>query len=81
MNKNEIIKTLVTKYGVVETLRFYLRGVHDSASAMKVGVADNNPLLAVKNLESLIEGLQYMEIIISDKDNRPAINGLEKSLK
>lgn len=81
MNKNEIVKTLVVKYGVVDTLRFYLRGVHDSANSMKMGVAEGNNMLAVKDLEALVDNLQYIETIINDKDNRPAINGLEKNLK
>lgn len=81
MNKNEIVKTLVVKYGVVDTLRFYLRGVRDSANSMKMGVAEGNNMLAVKDLEALVDNLQYIEAIINDKDNRPAINGLEKNLK
>lgn len=81
MNKNEIISTLVAKYGAIETLRFYLRGVHDAANSMKVGIADDNQMLAVKDLESLVDNLQYIELIINNKDYRPAINGLEKDLK
>lgn len=81
MNNQEIIRTLTVKYGVIETLRYYLRGAKSAAASMKVGAAENNPMQAVKDLEVLIDNLQMMDSIIQDKDNRPAIIALEDSLK
>lgn len=81
MNKNEIIKTLISKYGVIETLRFYLRGVHESATSIKIGMAENNQMLAAKNLELMLDNLQYVEMIIQDKDNRKALLPLENTLE
>lgn len=81
INKVDIIKTLIAKYGVAEVLRYYLKQAHDAANSMKTGVASGNSLLSVKDLELLIDALAVAEVIVKDKDNRLTIDGLEKDLK
>ena len=45
---------------------------------MEVGVGDNNPMLAVKSLESARENLNKIKMMVDHKEYR---GGIEKSIK
>lgn len=80
MNQEEIIKTLISKYGAIDVLRFYTKELHSSLTSMKVGIADNNQMLAVKDLEHALNSLSYLERIISNNEYKPSVKHLEKEI-
>lgn len=73
INRKEIQKTLVRQFGGVETVRFYLNNALSDLQTMEVGVAENNPLLAAKSLESIRDNLDNLKMLLDEKDYKPAI--------
>lgn len=73
MNRKEVQKALIRTFGGVETARYYLNDALSDLQTMEVGVAENNPLLAAKSLESLKENLSNLKMLLDEKDNKPSI--------
>lgn len=78
ISRQEMLKALVTKFGAVETARYFLTDALSDLQSMEVGVGDNNPLLAMKNCESLKQNLTYLRTLLEKKENKPS---LEKEIK
>ncbi|MBQ1297396.1 MAG: hypothetical protein IIY21_25355 [Clostridiales bacterium] len=78
ISRQEVLKALVNKFGAVETARYFLSDALSDLSSMEVGVGDNNPLLAMKNCESLKENLTNLRTLFENKDYKPSI---EKAVK
>lgn len=78
ISTREIIATLVSKYGGIETLNYYLANALSDIQSMEVGVGDNNPMLAVKSLESARENLNKIKLMVDHKEYR---GGIEKEIK
>lgn len=80
MNKNEIVKTLAIKYGTIETGRYYLREMRKSLSTIKVGIAENNPMLIAKDIELLAANLEALSFMFGDDQSKKEIQNLKKLL-
>ena len=78
INRKEIQKALIQKFGGVETARYYLNNALSDLQTMEVGVGENNPLLAAKTLESIRENLENLKMLLDEKGNKP---GIEKEIK
>lgn len=78
INRKEIQKALIQKFGGVETARYYLNNALSDLQTMEVGVGENNPLLAAKTLESIRENLENLKMLLDEKNNKP---GIEKEIK
>lgn len=78
INRKEIQKALIQKFGGVETARYYLNNALSDLQTMEVGVGENNPLLATKTLESIRENLENLKMLLDEKNNKP---GIEKEIK
>lgn len=78
ISRQEVLKALVNKFGAVETARYFLTDALSDLQSMEVGVGDNNPLLAMKNCESLKENLTNLRTLLENKDYKPSV---EKEIK
>lgn len=81
LNKAEFAKTLIAKYGVADTLRFYMTDVRSAVNGMKVGVAENNEMMALQHLSELDKTVTAIEALISNKENKAALNVVKKTTK
>ena len=73
INRKEVLKALVRKFGGVETALYFLNDALSDLQTMEVGVADNNPLLATKSLESLKENLTNLKNLLDNKDYKGSV--------
>lgn len=78
ISRLEIISTLVTKFGGVETARYFLNDALADIQSIDVGVGSNNPLLAAKSIESLRENLENLRTLLEKKEYK---GGIEKEIK
>lgn len=82
ISRTEVLKALVNKFGAVETARYFLGDALSDLSSMEVGIGDNNPLLAMKNCESLKENLTNLRALLENKDYKPSVEkGIKNNLK
>lgn len=73
INRKEVLKALVGKFGGVETALYFLNDALSDLQTMEVGVAENNPLLATKSLESLKENLTNLKNLLDNKDYKGSV--------
>ena len=78
ITRNEILATLVSKFGGVETLRYYLNDALSDLQSMEIGIAENNQMLAAKHCESLKENLSMMRSLVEKKEYKAPV---EKEIK
>lgn len=78
ISRNDILKTLVTKYGGVETVRYFLADAVSDLKSMGVGMAENNPMLAAKHYEALHEALYNIQMLLEKRENKPSV---EKAIR
>lgn len=70
MNKDEEVKTLLTKYGAIELSREYIRGIRRSLANIKNGIETNNFALAARDVGLLEDRLSHLELIFNSEDGR-----------
>lgn len=75
ISQKEVLKALVYKFGAAEVLRYFLANALSDISSIETGIGDNNPLLAVKSVESLRENLSMAKSLVDNKGNKPQIEG------
>lgn len=73
INRREVLKALVGKFGGVETARYFLNDALSDLQTMEVGAAENNPLLTAKTLESLKENLMNLKNLLDNKDYKGSV--------
>lgn len=78
ISRQEVLSTLVAKFGGVETARYFLNDAMSDIQSMEVGIAENNQMLAAKHCESLKENLSNIRVLLENKDYKP---GIEKEIK
>ena len=82
ISRQEVLKALVTKFGAVETARYFLTDALSDLQTMEVGLAENNPLLAAKTCQSLTESLTNLRTLLEHKENKGAIESeVKKTLR
>ena len=78
ITKQEMIRTLVVKYGAVQTARYFLQDACSGLSDINNGVAENNIIRTAGSIESLNTNLSYLRILLAEKDNIPSVEGTVK---
>lgn len=73
ISRDEILSTLVAKFGGVETARYYLNAALSDLQTLEVGISENNPLLTAKPCESLRENLMNLRALLEKKDYKPQV--------
>lgn len=73
ISRQEALKALVTKFGAVETARYFLADALSDLQTMEVGLSENNPMLAAKSCGSLVENLTNLRTLLDKKEYKPAI--------
>lgn len=73
ISRKEVLKALVGKFGGVETALYFLNDALSNLQTMEIGVAENNPLLAAKSLESLKENLTNLKNLLDNKDYKGSV--------
>lgn len=82
MNKDEQVKTLVSKYGSIAVSRFYIRGIRNALSNIRNGVETNNIALMAKDVGLLADNLENLEMVYGiGKDALDQIQTLDKDNK
>lgn len=81
MSKDEIIKTLLIKYGAIELSRNYIRGIRSALSNIRNGIETNNFALTSKDVGLLAENLANLELIFNVKEGREGIASLNNQKK
>lgn len=80
ISREEILSTLVAKFGGVETARYYLNSALSDLQTIEVGISENNPLLASKPCESLRENLMNLRSLLDKKEYKPSVEGAIKGI-
>jgi len=78
ISRQEILSTLVTKFGGVETARYFVSDALSDLQTMEVGVAENNALMTAKCIGSLRESLSSLRTLLEKKEYK---GGIEKGIK
>lgn len=82
MNREEQVKTLVSKYGSIAVSRFYIRGIRAALANIRNGVETNNIALMAKDVGLLADNLANLESVYGlGKDALDQIMTLDKDIK
>lgn len=78
ISRQEVIAALVSKFGAVETARYYLNDALSDLQTMEVGIAENNQMKASEVCGSLHEALSNLRVLLEKKEYKPSIEGAVK---
>lgn len=82
MNRDEQVRTLVSKYGSIAVSRFYIRGIRSALSNIRNGVETNNIALMAKDVGLLADNLANLETVYGiGKESLDQIQTLDKDNK
>ena len=81
MNRDEQVKTLVIKYGAIETSRMYIRGIRGALANIRNGIETNNFALAAKDVGLLAEHLACLEKVYGVDEALKQIQHLDEKVK
>lgn len=75
ISKQEVINSLIVKFGAVETARYFLDDALSDIKTLEVGLSENNPLLAAKVCQSLVDSLTSLRYLLEKKENKSSLEG------
>lgn len=78
ISRQEILATLVAKFGGVEVARYYLSDALSDLQTVEIGIGDSNPMQAAKAVSSLRESLENLKVLLDKKEYK---GGVEKEIK
>ncbi len=81
MNRDDVLKTLVIKYGAIEVSRNYIRGIRSALTNIRMGIETNNFALAAKDVGLLDDNLKKLESLYNLDDARKQLQHLEQQNK
>lgn len=81
MNKDEINKTLLVKYGTLDLSRFYIGEMRSAVNMIKIGIESNNFALASKEVGALDDALTMLGKLFNMEDARKQIKHLDNTKK
>lgn len=81
MERDDVLKTLISKYGTIEVSRNYIRGIRSALSNIRNGIETNNFALAAKDVGLLEDNLKKLENLYNIKEAREQIIHLDNQKK
>lgn len=81
MNKDDVLKTLVIKYGAIEVSRNYIRGIRSALANIRMGIETNNFALASRDVGLLDDNLKKLEGLYNIDDARAQLQHVYEQKK
>lgn len=81
LNKDEINKTLLVKYGSLELSRYYIRGIRSALASIRNGIELNNFAVAAKDVGVLADNLASLELLLNTKEAKEQLVHLDNTKK
>lgn len=81
MNKDEINKTLLVKYGALDLSRYYIGEIRNAVNMIKIGIESNNFALASKEVGALDDAVAMLGKLFNMEDARKQIKHLDNTKK
>lgn len=81
MNRDDVLKTLVIKYGAIEVSRNYIRGIRSALANIRMGIETNNFALASRDVGLLDDNLKKLESLYNIDEARKQLQHLEQQNK
>lgn len=81
MNKDEINKTLLVKYGALDLSRYYIGEIRNAVNMIKIGIESNNFALASKEVGALDDAVTMLGKLFNMEDARKQIKHLDNTKK
>lgn len=81
MNRDDVLKTLVIKYGAIEVSRNYIRGIRSALTNIRMGIETNNFALAAKDVGLLDDNLKKLEGLYNIDEARAQLQHVDEQKK
>lgn len=81
MNRDDVLKTLVIKYGAIEVSRNYIRGIRSALANIRMGIETNNFALASRDVGLLDDNLKKLEGLYNIDDARAQLQHIDEQKK
>ena len=81
MNRDDVLKTLVIKYGAIEVSRTYIRGIRSALANIRMGIETNNFALASRDVGLLDDNLKKLEGLYNIDEARAQLQHIEQQKK
>lgn len=81
MNRDDVLKTLVIKYGAIEVSRNYIRGIRSALANIRMGIETNNFALASRDVGLLDDNLKKLEGLYNIDDARAQLQHVYEQKK
>lgn len=81
MNRDDVLKTLVIKYGAIEVSRNYIRGIRSALANIRMGIETNNFALASRDVGLLDDNLKKLEGLYNIDEARAQLQHVDEQKK
>lgn len=81
MNRDDVLKTLVIKYGAIEVSRNYIRGIRSALANIRMGIETNNFALASRDVGLLDDNLKKLEGLYNLDEARAQLKHIDEQKK
>ncbi len=81
MNRDDVLKTLVIKYGAIEVSRNYIRGIRSALANIRMGIETNNFALASRDVGLLDDNLKKLEGLYNIDEARAQLQHIDEQKK
>lgn len=81
MNRDDVLKTLVIKYGAIEVSRNYIRGIRSALANIRIGIETNNFALASRDVGLLDDNLKKLEGLYNIDEARAQLQHVDEQKK
>lgn len=81
MNRDDVLKTLVIKYGAIEVSRNYIRGIRSALANIRMGIETNNFALASRDVGLLDDNLKKLEGLYNIDEARAQLKHIDEQKK
>lgn len=81
MNRDDVLKTLVIKYGAIEVSRNYIRGIRSALANIRMGIETNNFALASRDVGLLDDNLKKLEGLYNIDEARAQLQHVDERKK
>lgn len=81
MNRDDVLKTLVIKYGAIEVSRNYIRGIRSALANIRMGIETDNFALASRDVGLLDDNLKKLEGLYNIDEARAQLQHIDEQKK